>query len=149
MGGISTARAGFAPDVTVELSDDLKKYLDNAKVFATMATIGRDGQPHLTVNWVERDGDELLYSTTVSRQQYKNLARDPRISVMINPPDAPYAYAQIRGTVTFSPDPDKELPNRLALKYTGKRYADFNPDSVNDAERVIVRITPTKVLGRL
>lgn len=63
--------------MTAELSDELKKHLDNEKVFATMATIGRDGQPHLTVNWIERDGDELLYSTTVSRQQYKNLARDP------------------------------------------------------------------------
>ncbi len=148
-GGIPAARTGFARDVTAELSDDLKKYLDNAKVFATMATIGRDGQPHLTVNWIERDGDDLLYSTTVTRQQYKNLVRDPRISVMINPPDTPYAYAQIRGTVTLTPDPDRELPDRLAQKYTGKRYADFNPASINDADRVIVRITPTKVLGHL
>ncbi|WP_024806231.1 PPOX class F420-dependent oxidoreductase [Nocardia sp. BMG51109] len=134
--------------MTVEFSDELKKHLDNTKVFATMATIGRDGQPHLTVNWIERDGDELQYSTTVSRQQYKNLVRDPRITVAINPPDNPYVYAEIRGTVTLTPDATEELPDRLSLKYTGKRYADFNPDSANDAERVIVRITPTKVLGR-
>ncbi|MBB5911494.1 PPOX class probable F420-dependent enzyme [Nocardia transvalensis] len=134
--------------VTAELSDDLKKHLDTAKVFATIATIGRDGQPHLVVNWIERDGDELVYSTTVTRQQYKNLARDPRITVMINPPEDPYRYAQIRGTVTLTPDPERELPDRLSRKYTGQRYADFNPGSANDADRVIVRITPTKVLGR-
>ncbi|WP_324194947.1 pyridoxamine 5'-phosphate oxidase family protein [Nocardia terpenica] len=72
--------------MTIQLPTDLQKYLDEAKVFATMATVGRDGQPHLTVNWIERDGDELLYSTTVTRQQYKNLVRDPRVSVLINPP---------------------------------------------------------------
>ncbi|WP_280270268.1 PPOX class F420-dependent oxidoreductase [Nocardia wallacei] len=134
--------------MTAELSDELKKHLDNEKVFATMATIGRDGQPHLTVNWIERDGDELLYSTTVSRQQYKNLARDPRITVLINPPETPYVYAQIRGTVTITADPAREMPDRLSLEYTGKPYAEFNPASVEDADRVTVRITPTKVLGR-
>ncbi|WP_245998074.1 PPOX class F420-dependent oxidoreductase [Nocardia pseudobrasiliensis] len=135
--------------MTVEFSEDLKKYLDDGKPFVTVATVGRDGQPHLTVNWIDREGTELVYSTTVSRQQYKNLARDPRIAVMINPPENPYAYAEIRGTATLIPDPDKTLPDRMSYKYTGKPYLEFNPDSVNDAERVIVRITPTKVLGRL
>lgn len=40
------------------------------------------------------------------------------------------------------------MPDRLSLKYTGKPYAEFNPASATDADRVIVRITPTKVLGR-
>lgn len=33
----------------ITLSDTLRKYLDETKVFATVATIGRDGHPHLTV----------------------------------------------------------------------------------------------------
>ncbi|WP_231509016.1 PPOX class F420-dependent oxidoreductase [Nocardia sp. NRRL WC-3656] len=94
----------------VELSDDLKKILDDTKVFATLATIGRDGQPHLTVTWLLREGEELVYSTTVSRQQYKNVVRDPRVTIMINPPDNPYVYAEIRGTATVVPDPEKARP---------------------------------------
>lgn len=135
--------------MTATLSDGLKEHIDNEKVFATVATISPSGQPHLTVVWIKRDGDELLYSTTVDRQQYKNVARDPRVTIMINPNDRPYTYASIRGTVTITADPDKTLPNELSLKYTGKKYAEFNPASVNDAERVIVRITPTKVTGNL
>lgn len=134
---------------TAVLSDDLKKYLDESNVFATVATVGANGQPHLTVIWVKRDGDDLLFSTTVERQQAKNLTRDPRVTVLINPPENPYVYAEIRGTATLTPDPDKTLPDELALKYTGKNYADFNPASAEDAERVIVRVTPRKVAGRL
>lgn len=133
----------------VELSDDLKKILDDTKVFATLATIGRDGQPHLTVTWLLRDGEDLLYSTTVSRQQYKNVVRDPRVTIMINPPDNPYVYAEIRGTATITPDPAKTLPDRLSAKYTGLPYIEFNPASVHDAERVIVRVTPERINGRL
>ncbi|MFI5777965.1 PPOX class F420-dependent oxidoreductase [Nocardia sp. NPDC051570] len=135
--------------VTVEFSVELKKYVDTGRPFVTVATIGPDGQPHLTVTWLDRDGSDLLYSTTVSRQQYKNMRRDPRVTVMINPPDNPYAYAEIRGTVTLIPDPERAFADRMSIKYTGQRYADFNPESIHDAERVIVRITPTKVLGHL
>jgi PPOX class probable F420-dependent enzyme len=135
--------------MTTAFSENLIKLLDESPVFATLATIGRDGQPHLTVIWLERDGDELVYSTTVDRQQYKNIVRDPRVTLMIVPPADPYVYAEVRGTVTVTPDTDRELPDRLSHKYTGKPYAEFNPASVNDAERVIVRVTPTAVRGRL
>jgi len=135
--------------MAAEFSDELKKYLDEQRVFATVATISSDGQPHLTIVWVKRDGDDLLFSTTVDRAQGKNIARDPRVTVMINPPDTPYAYAEIRGTATVAPDPAKELPNELSLKYTGQDYATFNPASKNDGERIMVRVTPVKVTGRL
>ncbi len=130
------------------LSDDLKKYLDEAKVFATVATILPDGRPHLTVVWLKRDGDDLVFSTTVNRQQGKNIARDPRVTVLVNPPENPYTYAEIRGTATITPDPDRELPDELSLKYTGQPYATFNPASVDDGPRVIVRVTPDKISGR-
>jgi PPOX class probable F420-dependent enzyme len=147
---MSRRAALFAQNVTstAELSDALKKYLDEEKVFATAATIGSNGQPHLTVIWLKRDGDDLLFSTTTDRQQGKNLARDPRITVLINPPDNPYVYAEIRGTATITPDPDKTLPDELSAKYTGQKYADFNPASVNDGPRVIVRVSPRRVVGR-
>ncbi|WP_067698884.1 PPOX class F420-dependent oxidoreductase [Nocardia jejuensis] len=132
------------------LPEQLRKHIDESNVFATVATIGTDGQPHLTVVWLVRDGDDLLYSTTVSRRQYRNLIRDPRATVMIVPPESPYVYAEIRGTVTVEPDPDRALPDQVSLKFTGKNYRDFNPSGADDpADRVIVRITPAKVHSRI
>lgn len=130
------------------LSDALKKYLDDDKAFATVATLLPDGRPHLTVVWILREGDDLLFSTTATRQQGKNAARDKRVTVLIQPADNPYAYAEVRGTATVTPDPDHTFVNRVSQKYTGKNYADFNPGSVNDGPRVVVRVTPDKVTGR-
>ncbi|MER5217434.1 PPOX class F420-dependent oxidoreductase [Streptomyces sp. NPDC002838] len=135
--------------MAAELSDELKKYLDDSRVFATVATVSPDGQPHLTVVWIKRDGDDLLFSTTVNRLQGKNVARDSRVTVMINPPENPYTYAEIRGTATVTPDPARELPDELSRKYTGQDYATFNPASKSDGERIVVRVTPTKITGRL
>ncbi|MEU0781611.1 PPOX class F420-dependent oxidoreductase [Streptomyces sp. NPDC006173] len=135
--------------MSAELSDDLKKLIDDNPVFATVATIQPDGSPQVTITWLGRDGDDLLVSTTVGRRKEKNLRGDPRITVMINPPNAPYTYAEIRGTATLSTEGGQELINELSRKYTGKDYADFNPNSKDDAERVVVRVTPRKVVGSI
>ncbi|WP_327112115.1 PPOX class F420-dependent oxidoreductase [Streptomyces sp. NBC_01341] len=131
------------------LSDDLKKLIDDTPVFATLATIQPDGSPQLSVTWLGRDGDDLLVSTTVGRRKEKNLRADPRVSVMINPPNAPYTYAEVRGSAVLTTEGGQELIDVLSRKYTGKAYADFNPASHEDAERVVVRITPRKVVGSI
>lgn len=134
--------------MTATLSDALKKLLDSP-VFVTLGTIQPDGSPQLSPVWVKRDGDDVLISTTVGRRKEANLRRDPRASVVVQPFDAPYVYAEIRGTATLDTEGGQELIDELARKYTGKSYAEFNPESVNEGERVVVRITPRKVVGRL
>ncbi|CAM5293682.1 hypothetical protein SAVIM338S_00339 [Streptomyces avidinii] len=135
--------------MSAELSDDLKKLIDDSPVFATVATIQPDGSPQLSVTWLSRDGDDLLVSTTVGRRKEKNLRADPRITIMINPHNAPYTYAEVRGSATLTLEGGQELIDALSRKYTGKDYADFNSASKDDAERVVVRVTPRKVVGSL
>ncbi|GGZ57844.1 hypothetical protein GCM10010387_59590 [Streptomyces inusitatus] len=134
--------------MTAALTDELKTLLDGP-VFVHIATIQPDGSPQVSPVWVKRDGDDLLISTTVGRQKEKNLRRDPRVTVVVQPFDAPYTYAEIRGTATLTPEGGPELIDELSRKYTGKGYAEFNPASAEDAQRVIVRITPRKIVGRV
>ncbi|GAA2915154.1 hypothetical protein GCM10020221_08540 [Streptomyces thioluteus] len=131
------------------LSDDLKQYLDDNPAFVTVATVQPDGSPQVSVTWVKRDGDDLLISTTVGRRKERNLRRDPRVTVLVNPPNAPYTYAEVRGTATITTEGGPELIDELSRKYTGKDYADFNPAAGEDAQRVVVRIAPRKVVGSL
>ncbi|KUF19814.1 MULTISPECIES: PPOX class F420-dependent oxidoreductase [Streptomyces] len=134
--------------MTATLSDALKAHLDNP-VFIIVGTLQPDGSPQMSPVWVKRDGDDVIFSTTVGRQKEKNLRRDPRVTVLLQPFDAPYTYAEIRGTATLSSEGGQELIDELALKYTGQRYAEFNPQAGQDAPRVVVRVTPRKVTGRL
>ncbi|MGW7079271.1 PPOX class F420-dependent oxidoreductase [Streptomyces sp. NPDC054866] len=134
--------------MVAELSDRLKALLDTP-VFISVATIQPDGTPQVSPVWVKRDGDELLFSTTLGRRKEKNLRRDPRVTVLLQPFDAPYTYAEIRGEASMTTEGGPELIDELALKYTGLKYVEFNPSSVNDEPRVVVRVTPRKVVGRL
>ncbi|MEU2929778.1 PPOX class F420-dependent oxidoreductase [Streptomyces sp. NPDC007251] len=130
------------------LSDQLKSVLDG-KVFIVVGTLQPDGSPQLSPVWVKRDGDDLLFSTTVDRRKYLNLDRDPRVTVAVLNPEQPYEYAEIRGTAEMTTDGGPQLIDELSVKYTGKKYAEFNPEAAKDAQRVVVRIKPRKVVGRL
>ena len=134
--------------MTAELSDELRSLLDTP-VFVTVATIQPDGSPQLSPVWVKRDGDDVLFSTTRGRRKEQNLSRDPRVSVVVQPFAAPYTYAEIRGVAALTTEGGDELIDELSVKYTGKKYAEFNPASGDDDERVVVRITPQKVVGRI
>ncbi|MET8324671.1 PPOX class F420-dependent oxidoreductase [Streptomyces sp. NPDC005181] len=134
--------------MTAELSDELRSLLDTP-VFVNVATIQPDGSPQLSPVWVKRDGDDVLFSTTRGRRKEQNLIRDPRVSVVVQPFAAPYTYAEIRGTAALTTEGGEELIDELSVKYTGKKYAEFNPASGDDDERVVVRITPRKIVGRI
>ncbi|MFI8350039.1 PPOX class F420-dependent oxidoreductase [Streptomyces sp. NPDC085596] len=134
--------------MSAALSDRLKSLLDT-RVFIVLGTVQPDGSPQMSPVWVKRDGDDVLISTTVDRRKEKNLRRDPRVTVVVMDPENPYEYAEIRGTAELTTEGGQALIDELSLKYTGKKYAEFNPASANDAERVVVRVTPRKVVGSL
>ncbi len=70
------------------------------------------------------------------------------MTALVLPFDAPYTYAEMRGTATLSLDEERRLIDELSYKYTGKPYDEFNPGAPDDSPRVIVRITPRKVIAR-
>lgn len=125
------------------LSAGVRAVLDSPE-FATVATLLPDGSPHLSVVWVERDGDDVLFSTVVGRRKHRNLLADRRVSLLVYPKDNPYSYVEIRGTITMTEEGGRELIDRLAGKYRGLDRYPF--DDGTDNVRVVVRVTPTKVV---
>ncbi|MEU4112887.1 PPOX class F420-dependent oxidoreductase [Kitasatospora sp. NPDC028055] len=131
--------------MTSQLSDRAKALIDG-KSFAVVSTIQPDGSPQSSVVWVKRDGDDILFSTVEGRRKHLNLVKDPRASILINPPESPYEYLEARGSVTLTTEGGRELINELGFKYRGEQEYGFDgPDDV----RVVVRLTPRKVVGNI
>jgi PPOX class probable F420-dependent enzyme len=127
------------------LPDKARAILD-APEFATIATLLPDGRPHLSVVWIERDGDDVLVSTVKGRQKFRNIERDPRVTVLVYPRESPYEYVEIRGTATMTEEGGRELIDRLGFAYRG--WDRYPTDDGTDNVRVVVRITADKVVSR-
>jgi PPOX class probable F420-dependent enzyme len=116
--------------------------LAQAPNLATVVTLMPDGQPQALPTWVDTDGEHLLVNTEPQRQRSKNVARDPRITVLLHG-DTPWDWAEVRGRVvdTIGEPRAREHIDELAQKYTGAAYA--NP--IGDQGRIILVIAPDKV----
>ena len=132
--------------MTATIPPEVYGILD-APEFAIIATTNPNGFPQQTVVWVERDGNDLLFSTIKGRRKTLNMERDPRVSLLVYPRDAPYTYVEVRGTVTMTEEGGRELIDRLNQHYNGtERYVG---DDGTDNVRIVCRVTPDKVIALL
>ena len=119
-----------------------KLFLD--KNLGAVATIREDGTPQVTPVWVDYDGEHVLFNTAAPRAKWKNLKRDPRVTIEVHSLENPYEYVMVSGTAEL--DEDEEAANRhidkMSLKYRGvPKYQSHRPGE----RRVIVRVKPELV----
>jgi len=121
------------------LDDKIQKLAIEGRNFATVTTLMPDGTPQSSVLWIDADGDNLLLNTEVHRQKYRNVERDPRVTVVIWDADDAYTYGEVRGEVieTVTGPSARSHIDQLAQKYTGADYA-----GTVKSERVIVKVAP-------
>ena len=124
------------------LDDDTVR-LAKGPNLATVVTLMPDGQPQALLTWVDTDGDHVLVNTEPQRQRAKNVARDPRITVLIHSKENPWDWSEVRGHVVETVDGTqaRQHIDALSNKYLGKDYA--NP--IGEQGRVILKVAPDKV----
>jgi PPOX class probable F420-dependent enzyme len=117
-----------------------------ARNFAVITTLLPDGYPQTQVMWVDTDGEHLLVNTEVHRQKYRNVERDPRVTLTIWDKEDPYRFVEVRGRVVEKvkgPEARRHI-DELSLKYRGEPYG-----TRIKSERVILRIAPLRQVIRI
>ena len=67
--------------------------------YAALTTLFKDGVPQTHVMWVDTDGENILINTEIHRFKYKNVLKDPRVTVMIWKHDDPFKFVEIRQSI--------------------------------------------------
>ena len=121
--------------------DSALQQLATGKNFAAMTTLMPDGQPQTQIMWVHADDDHLFINTEPDRQKFRNVERDPRVTVTVFDGENPYSYVEARGRVVAT---EKGAPaaahiDELSQKYMGQPYA------AGTDNRVILTIEVDKV----
>jgi PPOX class probable F420-dependent enzyme len=123
----------------ITLNEAAREVLDGPH-FAVLATSNADGRPQSSVIFVKREGDTVVFSTIKGRLKTRNMARDPRVSLLVVDKEKG-RYVEIRGSVEITDDPEKRLLYEMYDRYMGSTPPPPEPD----AERLIVRIRPDKL----
>ena len=116
---------------------------------AVVTTINKDGSPHVTVVWYDMRGDEVLLNTTDDRVKYRNLERDPRVSVLIG---TGKHYVRIDGVARKTAVGAEGLRDihDLAVRYDGKEKAERDTkNAYSKKNRVTYLVKPKRVYVKI
>jgi PPOX class probable F420-dependent enzyme len=124
--------------------DEITDFVNSSRT-GTLATVGPDGQPHLTAMWYGVVDGEIWLETKAKSQKAVNLTRDPRVSFLL---EDGQTYDTLRG-VSFEgvaeivDDPDAIFRVGVSVweRYTGPYTDEMKPavDMMMN-KRVAVRI---------
>lgn len=112
-------------------------------------TTTRDGQPVSSVVAYARDGDDLVVSTPGRTFKRKSIEQDPRVNLCVITNQEPFNFVAIEGHAVVTrenleADTIKVFEN---IADTGYQLPEDLPNWLETQERVILRITPTRVHG--
>lgn len=118
-------------------------------ICGVLTTMGRDGQPHSSLVWVDYDGAYPRVNTTLERQKGRDMEHDPRVSLLVVDPENTTRFIEIRGDAELVVDGATEHLDALIRQYTGHpRFCGFAyPREQQSKEtRVICVIHPRRIV---
>jgi PPOX class probable F420-dependent enzyme len=129
--------------------DEQAKFLSEVRK-VSLATIDKDGFPHLVaMNFLAR-GDTIVMSSYGKAQKVVNIRRNPKVAVMA---ESGRKYSELRGVMIrgnceILDDPKRVRDEMNAIRGRDPGYeTDVQiPDSIV-TKRVILKVTPAKVVS--
>ncbi len=117
-------------------------------IHGVLTTLMPDGQPQSSLVWCDFDGECAQVNTSRERQKGKNIASNPKISLLIVDPDNIARFMEIRGEAELVEEDALEHLDQITRQYTHhpQYYGYVFPfEKKERGTRVICRIHATKI----
>lgn len=132
--------------------DEYRQFLMSQPRTGKLATVRKDGRPHVAPIWFILDGDDLIFTTWHESVKASNLLHEERVSLCVDDEQPPFSYVIVEGVVEIDQTPDAaqmlHWATELARRYMGDELAEsYGKRNAVEGEWLI-RIKPTKVIAK-
>jgi PPOX class probable F420-dependent enzyme len=114
-----------------------------------IATLRRDGSPHLVPVWFGWESGAVRIWTTETRVWVRNLLRDPRVAFSVQTFDEPYPAVMMRGGATVATADDAatvEMARAISRRYLAPEDVEGYVARWSEL-RTIVTIVPDHIVS--
>jgi PPOX class probable F420-dependent enzyme len=114
-----------------------------------IATLRRDGSPHVIPVWFRWDSNVVSIWTTETRVWVRNLLRDPRVAFSVQTFEEPYPAVMMRGSATIATAHDAatvQQARKIAHRYLAPDEVEGYVERWSDL-RTIVTVTPDHIVS--
>jgi PPOX class probable F420-dependent enzyme len=118
---------------------------------AKLAVVRADGSPHVAPVWVDLDGSDVVFMTSLETIKGKAIRRDPRVCLCWDDERPPFSFVTVAGTAAYDDDPGELVrwATRIGGRYMGADRAEEYGRRNGVPPEVVVRVTPTKVTAKV
>jgi PPOX class probable F420-dependent enzyme len=120
-------------------AEEIRAFLEEQRT-AAIATIGRDGFPHVVAMWYVPTEDALAFWTYAKSQKAINLRRDSRLTCLVEAGDT---YDQLRG-VQIKGRAEIVVERAEVQRWGEAIWARYAPGEPNDAMRQMIAAQAAK-----
>jgi PPOX class probable F420-dependent enzyme len=131
--------------------EEWKAFLIGERRTGKLATVRKDGRPHVAPLWFDLDDDgTIVFTTGAETLKGKSIRRDPRVCLCVDDDRPPFSFVVVDGAVEISEDLDDLLvwATRIGGRYMGAENAEaFGRRNAVPGE-LLVRLRPAHVVAR-
>jgi PPOX class probable F420-dependent enzyme len=130
--------------------DDAYAFILERPRTAKLATVRKDGRPHVIPVWVDVDDERrIVFNAGEESLHLKAMRRDPRVSLCFDDDTPPFAFVTVAGIAELSDDLDevREWAGRLGGRYMGADHAEAYAERNGVPGEYLIRVTPDRITG--
>jgi PPOX class probable F420-dependent enzyme len=116
-----------------------------------LATVRKDGRPHVAPIWFDLDDDgSVVFTTGADTLKGRSIRRDARVCLCVDDERPPFSFVIVEGKVEVGEDPDALLvwATRIGGRYMGADRAEAYGRRNAVPGELLVRFRPTHVVAR-
>ena len=130
-------------------TEEALEFLATGTRTAKVAWVASDGRPHVAPIWfIVEDGD-ILFATSAEAGKSRAMRREPRISMVVDVEEPPYALVKVDGTVEITEDLDevRRVATLCGGRYMGAEAAEAYGARNGVPGECLVRLRPSSIAG--
>jgi PPOX class probable F420-dependent enzyme len=116
-----------------------------------LATVRKDGRPHVAPIWFDLDDDgSIVFTTGAETLKGRSIRRDPRVCLCVDDERPPFSFVIVDGKVDVSEDLDEMLvwAIRIGGRYMGAGNAEEYGRRNAVPGELLVRLRPAHVVAQ-
>jgi len=116
-----------------------------------LATVRKDGRPHVAPIWYDLDDDGcVVFTTHAETLKGQAIRRDPRVCLCVDDERPPFSFVIVEGKAEICDDPDAKLlwATRIGGRYMGADRAGAYGRRNAVPGELLVRLHPTHVVAQ-
>jgi len=132
--------------------EEYRKFMMEGTRTAMLATVRKDGRPHVAPVWFVLDGDDVIFMTGRTTVKGHAVRREGRVALGVDDATPPYAFVAVEGNVSYEdctdiPEESLTWSTRIAARYVGEDQAEALGRRNAVPGELLVRLTPEKIVS--